>query len=316
MDPSRLHTLVLNALEEQVAVLDRQGRILEVNQAWRRFGEDNDLSCSDSCVGMNYLDVLAAAVAVGDDHARQAQQGILAVAEGRRERFEFEYPCHSPEEKRWFLMRTTAVHDEHERLLVVSHHNITRRRLAEEEAREMAMHDPLTGLANRRAFDLFLEREARRSRRDQVPVSLIVVDVDHFKAYNDEFGHPAGDECLARLGRILLEASARPGDLAVRLGGDEFLVVLGETDRAGARAVAESIRDAVHACEPVPGTSRRLSVSLGVATRIYDAWTPEQALLEEADQALYRAKSAGRDGIGLHPPDHESGPDSGMPRAS
>lgn len=296
-DLSALHTLVLNSLEEQVAVIDEEGNIVDVNAAWTRFGLENGLSREATCVGRNYLGVLSAAPSDADNVVSEAEQGIVEVIRGDRESFYFEYPCHSPDEKRWFMMRVTSLKNSSRRHFVISHQNITMRKLAEERAERLAMYDPLTGLGNRRYFNQFLRREYQRGMRSRSPVSLVVLDVDHFKKYNDELGHPAGDRCLSRVGRVLREMSQRPSDLAARLGGDEFALILGDTDAAGSRKVAGALQKAIADLGLVFDGSRSLTVSVGVASMQPNEHEHEEMLLREADAALYRAKSAGRNRV-------------------
>jgi diguanylate cyclase (GGDEF)-like protein len=240
-DLSALHTLVINSLEEHIAVIDRAGTIIDVNSAWTRFGVENGLSLKSAWVGLNYLNALSASAASGDAHASEAAKGILEVIRGKRTSFYLEYPCHSPNVQRWFMMRIIGLNDDSRTLFAISHHDITLRKLAEERAKHMAMHDPLTGLANRRYFNLVVNRELRRSIRDSKEISLIAVDVDHFKEYNDDLGHHAGDECLIKVGRVLMVFSRRPGDLAARLGGDEFALLLGDTGFEDSQCIADKI---------------------------------------------------------------------------
>jgi diguanylate cyclase (GGDEF)-like protein len=200
------------------------------------------------------------------------------------------------------MMRVTCLKNSARRLFVVSHHNITRRKLAEERAERLAMYDPLTGLGNRRYFNQFLRREFRKSVRYRSAISLLVLDVDHFKKYNDNFGHPAGDECLKQLGQALREISRRPGDLAARLGGDEFALILGNMDEAESRKVAEALMQAVADLCIVFDESRRVTVSAGVASMNPLKQQDEEQLFKEADRALYRAKSAGRNRFEYAPP--------------
>jgi diguanylate cyclase (GGDEF)-like protein/PAS domain S-box-containing protein len=294
---SALHTLVLNSLEEQVAVIDEEGNIVDVNAAWTRFGLENGLSREHTCVGRNYLGVLSAAPSDADNVVSEAEQGIADVIRGNRESFYFEYPCHSPDEKRWFMMRVTSLKNSSRRHFVISHQNITMRKLAEERAERLAMYDPLTGRGNRRYFNHFLRREYQRGMRSRSPVSLVVLDVDHFKKYNDELGHPAGDRCLSRVGGVLREMSQRPSDLAARLGGDEFALILGDTDAAGSREVAGALQKAIADLGLVFDGSRSLTVSVGVASMQPNEHEHEEMLLREADAALYRAKSAGRNRV-------------------
>lgn len=296
--PAALHTAVFHSLEEQIAVIDQVGNILEVNLAWQNFGIENGLPSGYVCVGHNYLETLSDSAAAGDSLAGEALQGIASVLAGKREFFYFEYPCHSPDEKRWFTMRATALHgDECGGLFVISHHNITQRKLAEERIEEMAMQDPLTGLSNRRAFQLFLKKEMRSSIRNQTPIGLALIDIDYFKSYNDAFGHAAGDQCLTNVGRILLAHARRPGDLAARIGGDEFALILGNTGLEMVREIAESVLKAISDLQIVFDGSKQVTVSIGLLSVVPHEQHSEDVLLQQADKALYLAKSAGRNRI-------------------
>ncbi|MGW8461347.1 sensor domain-containing diguanylate cyclase [Pseudomonas sp. CLCA07] len=160
----------------------------------------------------------------------------------------------------------------------------------------LALEDALTGLSNRRQFDVFILAEMGRARRTLTELAMLMIDVDHFKSFNDRYGHVAGDECLRRISAIIKDNIKRPGDLAARYGGEEFSVVLPGTDYAGAFLVAENIRHAVlradiaH-CESPEG---RVTVSIGVCA--YNPASQDQPddLVSAADKALYVAKSSGR----------------------
>jgi diguanylate cyclase (GGDEF)-like protein len=157
--------------------------------------------------------------------------------------------------------------------------------------------DAMTNIANRRRFDDMLAREWRRCGRAGAPLSLLMIDVDHFKAYNDHSGHVAGDECLRQVAKLLGEGAKRPGDLVARYGGEEFVCLLPEIGATGARAVADKLIEAVrqagipHPCSPL---GERLTVSIGVATAGGLHGDP-LALVAFADKLLYAAKAAGRD---------------------
>jgi diguanylate cyclase (GGDEF)-like protein len=163
-----------------------------------------------------------------------------------------------------------------------------------------AFNDALTGLANRRAFDERLALEWSRAQRYQRPLSVVMIDIDHFKLYNDHYGHGAGDTCLSDVARAIKSQITRSSDLAARYGGEEFLLILPETEEAGAVALAEQVRAAVdekglpHAASKV---CDHVTLSLGAASQVPDAQTPVSALLERADQALYRAKTSGRNRV-------------------
>lgn len=165
-----------------------------------------------------------------------------------------------------------------------------------------AVTDSLTGLANRRAFDEALAGEWARAVRNDTELSLILLDVDHFKAFNDRYGHPAGDACLRDVARAIQEVVRRPGDLAARYGGEEIAVILPRTPASGAAKVAEDLRLAVrNLAVPHAGSAGGvLSVSLGVATAVGAVGLTiamPDGLLIGADGALYRAKSNGRNRV-------------------
>lgn len=298
--PTCLHTAIFHSLEEQIAVIDREGNIRDVNLAWQTFGLENGLSAGYGCVGRNYLETLAQSAATGDSSAGAALEGIAGVLAGNNTFFNFEYPCHSPDRKRWFTMRVAPLHDDASRsLFIVSHHNVTQRKLAEQRIEQMALQDPLTDLGNRRAFHLFFNKELRANSRNRTPVGLALVDVDYFKSYNDEFGHAAGDQCLTSIGRILLAHARRPADLAARIGGDEFALILGNTGPDMARNIAESVLKEINDLKLVFGGTRQVTVSIGVLSVVPHEQQSEDSLIQETDKALYRAKSSGRNRVVL-----------------
>jgi two-component system chemotaxis family response regulator WspR len=165
------------------------------------------------------------------------------------------------------------------------------------ELARLSNQDGLTGLANRRRFDEALEIECRRAARDQNALSLIMIDVDFFKKYNDAYGHIAGDECLRRVAQALAQSARRPADLSARYGGEEFALILPSTPREGAPHVAEAVRCAVEALSiPHAGSSisQHVTLSLGIATLDPQHLSTPKTLVEHADRALYDAKRAGR----------------------
>lgn len=168
------------------------------------------------------------------------------------------------------------------------------------ELTTLSVTDTLTGLANRRKLDETLMREWNRMRRNGQPLSFIMCDVDHFKIYNDNLGHQAGDVCLQKVASTLQDALVRPGDLVARYGGEEFAIVLPDTDAHGAHQVAENLRQAVRALRiPHAGEGVAfLSVSLGVtsANQPMQDELPD-ILVKKADEALYMAKASGRDQV-------------------
>ncbi|MFW5837055.1 MAG: diguanylate cyclase domain-containing protein [Desulfovibrionaceae bacterium] len=164
----------------------------------------------------------------------------------------------------------------------------------------LALMDGLTNIPNRRKFDLHLTQEMRRLARSKRPISLVMIDIDHFKGFNDSLGHGAGDECLRQVARALDMSLKRPGDLVARYGGEEFSAVLPETDMDGALALAESMRQAVedlgvrHVASPV---SEYVTVSLGAASMTPGPETEPGQLVSAADGQLYESKQNGRNRV-------------------
>ncbi len=171
---------------------------------------------------------------------------------------------------------------------VWSFRDITQQYRVEEELRDLSLHDPLTGLLNRRAVDSILEKEILRARRSKQPLCVAMVDIDHFKAVNDTHGHPVGDEVLRRLADEL-DGRLRATDHTARWGGEEFLVILPDTDLAGALVVLDEVRAYIdRKREDIPS----FTVSVGVAQLESDETLAE--LVNQADRKLYEAKAEGR----------------------
>ena len=164
-----------------------------------------------------------------------------------------------------------------------------------EEVLERAQRDALTGLANHGHFWSTLEMEHQRARRYDHSLSVVMLDVDHFKAFNDRHGHPAGDQALRSVARIL-ETKSRSHDLVARYGGEEFAVILPETPIEGAHTFAENIRVAVEGHHFGPDRESEMTLSAGIAT-IDDKAMTAQCLVEKADERLYQAKDLGRNRV-------------------
>jgi diguanylate cyclase (GGDEF)-like protein len=176
---------------------------------------------------------------------------------------------------------------------------LTRRTIAETKLRRVARTDDLTGLLNRRGFRQTFEREWRQAIRSGSSLSLLYIDVDYFKSFNDRYGHGYGDEVLSSIARVLEANIRRPRDIAARHGGEEFAIVLPETDASGAQRIAETIRQAIMAIRITHESSphHTVTVSIGVATAQPSRGKASAHLLEIADTALYRAKAAGRNTV-------------------
>jgi diguanylate cyclase (GGDEF)-like protein len=170
--------------------------------------------------------------------------------------------------------------------------DITEEKAAHMALEQLATRDSLTGLANRRCFDDTLAAEWQRALRQQLPLSLLMVDVDHFKRYNDVHGHLGGDDCLRRVATAVA-SEMRANDLVARYGGEEFGVILPNQDLKGAASVAERIRMRVERLRT------GITVSIGAASMLASADSDPSALLAIADAALYRAKRQGRNRIAV-----------------
>ena len=296
---------VLDSLDHQIAVIDSAGEIIHVNETWIAFGVSNGMPIGFEWRGRNYLHVCK----VGDEHQdaqiNEVAEGIRRLLSGGSEEFEAEYPCHSPSIRRWFMMRISTMKYEGPRRYLISHTNITARKITEEALEALSVTDPLTGLANRRRLYVFLSDEWRRALRQHLPMSVIMLDVDHFKMLNDALGHAAGDACLCQIAGILRQFSKRPTDLAARYGGEEFVLVLANTPLAEAVNIANRIRKAVLKLAfrfggnpgANPGENRQLTISAGVSFvyPLHDGDGTE--LVEQADRSLYCAKRKGRNRV-------------------
>lgn len=186
---------------------------------------------------------------------------------------------------------------------VVVFRDVTVQKRLEDRLRELSVTDGLTGLPNRRAFDEALEREWQRCMRLREPMSLVMIDIDHFKAFNDNYGHPAGDRALQQVAKALLAASSKvEGAQVARYGGEEFAVILPRCDAPRAAQHAETLRAAVAALgirHQHNSVSDVVTISVGVSAHTPPNGVDLDALLLDADQALYRAKARGRNGVQL-----------------
>jgi diguanylate cyclase (GGDEF)-like protein/PAS domain S-box-containing protein len=186
--------------------------------------------------------------------------------------------------------------------LIIVMRDISHRKQLEDDLRAEALCDGLTGLPNRRSFDRDIEREWSRAVRSSGQISLLMIDIDHFKRYNDRFGHPAGDDCLRTIAATIRQSLRRPGDVAARYGGEEMAVILPGTSSEGACEIGETIRSRIETLR-LPGAASddaSVTVSIGAATApLHDgtaAWSA-QDLLSAADRSLYRAKEQGRNRV-------------------
>ncbi|MDH5766213.1 MAG: diguanylate cyclase [Gammaproteobacteria bacterium] len=165
------------------------------------------------------------------------------------------------------------------------------------ELKELVNLDGLTRLANRRYLDEFLKKEISRAIRHKLPITVILADVDHFKTYNDNYGHLAGDDCLKAIAHALKQVCRRPTDLVARYGGEEFAIILPDTQVENSMFMAEKLRSVIEALgvtHDYSTTSNVVTMSLGVCSLVPEINSSTEELLKKADDALYSAKKAGR----------------------
>ncbi|HWH29388.1 MAG TPA: diguanylate cyclase, partial [Mycobacteriales bacterium] len=295
----RIARSLLDAIESPTCAVDGDGVVVAVNAAWQRWALENAADLSRCGEGADYVAVCRAAAADGDLGAAAVADGLLDVLGGRRARFERD-DTHA-RLGRWFRVRITPMHGLPG--AVVSHVDITVAKTAEDRARQLALHDGLTGLPNRLLLRDRLEQALSEASRHGTVVAVALVDLDHFHRVNDGLGRAAGDAVLTavaeRLGRRL-----RNGDTLARLAGDQFVVVW--RDVAGeveAEALAGRLEDGLREPLDVDGTVLTVTASLGVAVG-RPPQTGEQ-LLQAADAAMHDAKARGRARRRLHSPDLE-----------
>lgn len=180
--------------------------------------------------------------------------------------------------------------------------NLIELKLHRDQLKALSTNDGLTGVSNRRRFDELLKDVWRHAFRRREPVSLLMIDIDHFKSYNDNYGHMAGDDCLKKFAAKLSGLARRPGDYVARYGGEEFVFILTDTDPLGAKEYAEMVLNAVDEMK-IPheysDTASIITASIGVATAIPREDTTPELLLDAADRALYASKNGGRNRISI-----------------
>ncbi|MCM2291473.1 diguanylate cyclase [Allorhizobium sp. BGMRC 0089] len=286
---------VLANMADGLALYDRQGRLVYCNDRYRDlFPKTADLRVP----GVAFADLLTASRVRGEemitpDSLLSAAAPVFPLMPGAREI--------RLADGRTLEARTRSASNGGS-LMVFS--DITLAKQAEEmlvkanrTLAEAASTDGLTGLANRRAFDERLAQEWSRARRNISPLGLILVDIDHFKLFNDRYGHQGGDDCLRQVAQTLKNAAKRATDLAARYGGEEMALILPDTDLFGTMTLAERYRSAVRALAiPHEASSKTIvTVSIGAASLVPDADQTVDMLVALADKALYAAKAGGRD---------------------
>jgi len=293
---------VLSEISDGIAMYDSQGTLAYCNE---QFSKIFPLTAAVRRRGQHIRDILQAVVETREQKGvpntdPDAAAWVDAVANGLHEISGREIELFDGS---WLHIKTRPTSDGSS-LVVVS--DITSLKQAEMALRSMterlkllATTDGLTDLVNRRAFDEALETEVSRSTRSGAPLSLLMIDVDRFKSYNDLYGHQAGDEVLKTVGQCLKMTLKRPADLAARYGGEEFVAILPDTDEDGAFFIADGFRESLKALA-IPhqgGDKKVVTASVGIAMTSRDDPISPADLLHRADEALYTAKHAGRDRV-------------------
>lgn len=285
--------LIVDSMDEGLMMIEPGGRIQYANPACERYlgygpGELDGRSLDDLLappVAQEYLDLFGQP---GADAAKPGCGGAREVLIRQRDGV-----------LRAMDFTLTPIQAEHP-LFIALLHDITHHKRSENALQRAALADPLTKIANRRHFDSFLEKEWQRAIRSGQPLSLVVLDVDHFKGYNDSLGHAAGDVCLQQVALALQSHALRATDLAARYGGEEFVLLFGETGFEAACAIAEAIRthiESLHIPNPRSSASDWVTASLGVATIVPTQRDDIKDFFVAADRAMYAVKDAGRNGV-------------------
>ena len=189
------------------------------------------------------------------------------------------------------------------KMLQVVLRNVTKRSIEKERLQRLSQLDGLTNIANRRYFDVVLNREVNRARRNKLPIALLLFDIDNFKKYNDMYGHLTGDDCLKRVTEAAGKMLKRPGDLLARFGGEEFAVLLPETDEYGAEIVAEQLRlhiEKLAIPHPQSDVLPVVTISVGVSSMTRPTTADIVPFIERADRALYAAKRSGKNRVQVY----------------
>jgi diguanylate cyclase (GGDEF)-like protein/PAS domain S-box-containing protein len=290
-------------------VLDPDGRVMIWNRAcerltnltaeevigtkdhWKAFYEKPRACLADLVVTghMDEIDRLYAAHSVKEDvfiGVRAENWAVMPRASKRR----------------YLAINCGAIYDEAGKMIAVVEtlRDMTEQKQAEEALKSLAHKDGLTGLPNRRSFDISLEADLLHAQRKKEYLTLLLCDVDHFKQYNDTYGHQAGDDCLKKVAKVVGQQALRPTDLAARYGGEEFVVILPNSSPQGAKRVATRLCQAVFDLNEEHKTSQsadRVTISVGVACIIPDEKLSPTDMIEMADEALYAAKQNGRNQV-------------------
>ncbi len=303
--------LALSEMSDGLAMFDESGFLVLCNDQFR---SSFPRTAHSITAGMHYRDIFQSLASNDEDLNMPADPGndwiqdfVGSLKQGKAR----EIPLGNGH---WLRMKGRVTTDGK---TIVTVTDLTEMKIANQalltltdQLKALAATDGLTGLMNRREFDAALERELRRSERSKLPVSLLLIDVDHFKSFNDLYGHLAGDDCLRAISSCLKQTPRRPGDLAARYGGEEFVIILSDTDQKGAFRVADDLRRRIVDLSLIHEGNDfgAVTASIGVAAYAADATgRNSDELLQRADDALYEAKDSGRNSVVSWTPSRPAG---------
>ncbi|WP_158299498.1 sensor domain-containing diguanylate cyclase [Paenibacillus antri] len=291
----RYRTLV--QLSPDSILIHDEGEIVFCNEACARLVQADH---PDELLGTNMFDYLM------PDAQRKMEllmQRIYGMESGELPAFETKLVRRKTREV--IDVEGTAAFVEHngKKLLQVVLRNVTKRSIEKERLQRLSQLDGLTNIANRRYFDAVMTREVNRARRNKLPIALLLFDIDNFKKYNDMYGHLTGDDCLKRVTVAASRMLKRPGDLLARFGGEEFAVLLPETDVFGAETVAEQLRTTIESLaipHPQSDVLPVVTISVGVSSMTRPTSADIVPFIERADRALYAAKRNGKNRVEVY----------------
>lgn len=284
---------LINALPAHIALLDDEGRIVDVNEQWRHFGEANAYAGDDFGLGLNYIRLCETASGDCADEAGDVAAGLRAVLDGKRDTFALEYPCHAPDRLRWFRVMANRLssgeEDAPQRGAVVMHIDITERKLAEQEITRIAFEDPLTGLYSRNGFTSQLQQHIDRGGWPAA-AAVVMIDIIGQRDVNAAHGYDAGDRLLIEVGQRLTERARSQQGFAGRIGGDEFMLFLLPVAGEGLEQSLVWLTESLSVPITLNAIKIEIAYRLGY-TRIGRQRRPIQDLLREAELALFRHRT-------------------------
>ena len=303
----KMRYAMINSLPAHIAVIDEEGTIFDTNEQWRDFGLENAMSDKNFGLGSNYLDVCRNATGKYSDDAQKSAAGLSALLKGEREQFSFEYPCHSPTEKRWFrlMARPLKYGEEGDTTLgaVVMHIDITERKLAEQQLEKLAYQDPLTGLLNRSGFTTRLNRQVHE-KGWQANSLVVVMDIKGQSNINDAHGYHVGDKLLRKIGVHL--SQVLDTDMIGCINGDSFIFPLPKMSRDNTEEQGQWLNGLLDQPFSIDGISIEVSARVGF-TFLGEEPRNAERLLHEAELALFEARRRGIRDWGCYAPslDHQ-----------